>query len=441
MLRFLFGEPKSGMSNPKTGFSQLIPHHEINEFPANHILNSSHVKRLKFPNRHLVALEKHAPLTALYRYNISIISAPYRHFQPVFTITPAMAHALMRIEAVKQSIRTLPITPRVLTNLRETARLFSTHYSTSIEGNRLTQEQVEQVIVESQQFPGRERDRDEVIGYYAALHAAERLAARREKVSEPAVRRLHALVMGGGRTRVKSTPYRDGQNVIRDSRSKRIVYMPPEAKDVPALMQQLVTWINREAELPVPLKAAIAHYQYATIHPYYDGNGRTARLLTTLILHLGAYDLKGLYALEEYYARDLKAYYEALTVGPSHNYYLGRAEADITQWTRYFLEGMATAFEKVRDQALREAGKGGKDQSRLLRKLDPKQRRALALFRKSQQIAARDLAALFGYRPRTASALCQLWVGQGFLETTDPAKKSRRYQLSATYASIIEETG
>ena len=68
---------------------------------------------------------------------------------------------------------------------------------------------------------------------------------------------------------------------------------------------------------------------------YYDGNGRTARLLTTFILHLGSYDLKGL-ALEEYYAQGLKDYYEALTVGPSYNYYMGRAEADITRWVSYF---------------------------------------------------------------------------------------------------------
>ena len=84
-------------------------------------------------------------------------------------------------------------------------------------------------------------------------------------------------------------------------------------------------------------------------------------MLTTLILHLGTYDLKGLYALEEYYARDLKAYYKALTVGPSHNYYPGRAESDITKWIAYFIKGMATSFEKVRDQALREAEKRSKD--------------------------------------------------------------------------------
>src|SRR5665213_2847393 len=114
---------------------------------------------------------------------------------PNFVITPAIANALMRIEAVKQSIQALPITPRVLANLRETARLFSTHYSTMIEGNRLTQEQVAQVIDRNYQFPGRERDQAEVKGYYAALDEVERLTKGRESISEATVQRLHALVM------------------------------------------------------------------------------------------------------------------------------------------------------------------------------------------------------------------------------------------------------
>ena len=250
----------------------------------------------------------------------------------------------MRIEAVKQVMAVLPVSPRVLANLRETARLFSTHYSTQIEGNRLTQQQVARVIADDTHFPGRERDQAEVKGYYAALDEVERIVQRPDAIGEVHVRKLHALIMAGGRTRVKPTAYRDGQNVIRDGRSNRIVYMPPESKDVPRLMKQLMAWLNRRDQWPVPIKAAVSHYQYATIHPYFDGNGRTARLLTTLVLHLGGYDLKGLYALEEYYARDLAAYYDALSLGPSHNYYEGRAEADITKWVSYFIAGMAMAF-------------------------------------------------------------------------------------------------
>lgn len=112
-------------------------------------------------------------------------------------------------------------------------------------------------------------------------------------------------------------------------------------------MAALIAWVNQNTSLPCPIVAAIAHYQLATIHPYYDGNGRCARLLTTLILHLGGYDLKGLYSLEEYYARNLGAYYEALTIGDSHNYYFGREKADITKWVEYFIEGMLVAFENV----------------------------------------------------------------------------------------------
>jgi Fic family protein len=358
-------------------------------------------------------------------------------FAPVFTITPATASALMRIEAVRQVFSSLPITPQMLAHLRETARLFSTHYSTMIEGNRLTQEQVAKVIEKDQHFPGRERDQSEVKGYYAALDEVEGTVQRSGPVTEAAIQRLHALVEGGGKMRVKPTPWRDGQNVIRDARSRGIVYMPPEAKDVPKLMKQLVTWIGKKDDLPVPVRAGLAHYQFATIHPYYDGNGRTARLLTTLILHLNGYDLKGLYALEEYYARNLPAYYEAISIGSSHNYYMGRAEADVTKWVTYFVEGMAEAFEKVRDQSQTEQSKGHKDQSKLLRTLDAKQRKALVLFQDAQEIGAKDIAALFGYATRTASLICQKWVEAGFLEIVSESRKTRSYRLAKLYEAMI----
>jgi len=360
-------------------------------------------------------------------------------YKPVFSITPAIVNNLMRIESVKQTIPGLPININVLVSLRETARLFSTHYSTMIEGNRLTHVEVALVREQNQHFPGRERDEAEVQGYYAALDEVERMIRSREKVSEAAIKRIHALVMGAGKTRVKSTPYRDGQNVIRDSSSGAIVYMPPEAKDVPGFMSQLVAWINAKDDLPVPLRAGIAHYQFATIHPYYDGNGRTARLLTSLVLHLGGYDLKGLYALEEYYARDLKRYYAALNAGPSHNYYLGRAAADITKWVGYFIEGMADSFDKVRVQASREAEKGKRDHTRVLRNLDAKQRKALGLFKDSREITAKEVAEMFGYQPRTTAQVCQRWVDAGFLEMANASKKARRYRLADVYETVIDE--
>lgn len=359
-------------------------------------------------------------------------------FNPHFTITTPIASALMRIEAAREAVRHLPITPALLATLRETARLFSTHYSTQIEGNRLTQEQVAQVLDQQQHFPGRERDEKEVLGYYAALEMVEKIAALHAPISQQQIQRLHALVMAGGKSSAKPTPYRDGQNVIRDSRTRTIVYMPPEAADVPVLMHELVAWFKKAAadDLPCPLRAAVAHYQFATIHPYYDGNGRTARLLTTLVLHLGGYDLKGLYSLEEYYARNLPAYYEALTVGPSHNYYLGRATSDITPWIHYFIHGVADSFETVRTRAQEAAARGAADQSARLRALDPRQRRVLDLFRNSPTITSRDVEKCFRLSPRTARHLLSQWTAAGFLTIADPARKSRKYALAPQFRPL-----
>ena len=360
------------------------------------------------------------------------------NFKPVYTINAAIAKHLMRIEACKEKVGLLPVNSTVLASLRETAKLYTTHYSTMIEGNQLKPEEVKEVITLEGHFPGRERDEHEVKGYYAALAQLEQYAAQNHPITEKVIQTLHALVMSDGRARVKPTPYRDGQNVIKDGGTGTTVYMPPESKDVPGLMRNLVSWTKESDELPGPIIAAIAHYQFATIHPYYDGNGRTARILTTLILHLGGYDLKGLYSLEEYYAKNLLGYYRAISVGPSHNYYFGRAESDITDWIEYFAQGMALAFEKVVAQMMESYDKGEKDHSELMRTLDPKQRKALELFREYDLVTSRQIGDLFGFQPRTNAALCKKWVESGFIEIADSSFKSRKYRIADKFKPLLD---
>ena len=345
----------------------------------------------------------------------------------------------MRIEAAKEKVALLPVNPTILASLRETAKLYTTHYSTMIEGNQLQPDEIKKVIELSGHFPGRERDEHEVKGYYAALAQLEEYASRNHPITEKVIQTLHALVMSEGKVRIKPTIYRDGQNVIKDGMTGTIVYMPPEAKDVPRLMINVVSWIKESGEIPYPIVAGIAHYQFATIHPYYDGNGRTGRLLTTLILHLGGYDLKGLYSLEEYYAKNLPRYYRTISIGPSHNYYFGRAESDITSWVEYFIEGMALAFEKVVAQMITSNEKGEKDHSQLLRTLDAKQRKVLELFKKHDVVTAKQIGLLFGFQPRTNSALTKKWVENGFLEIVNPSNKARTYRLTARYDHIVKE--
>ena len=350
-------------------------------------------------------------------------------FSPIFSITNETALNLMRIESARQAASTLPMNEQVLAGLRQSARLVSTHYSTQIEGNRLTQAEVDEVLLNGIHLQQRKRDELEIRGYFSALEYAETFAADHKRITEVFIKKLHALLMGGGSTRRKPTGYREGQNVIREAGSRRIVYMPPEASDVPLLMKELTLWINQnKTSSPIPIIAAIAHYQFATIHPYYDGNGRTARLLTNSVLHQNGYGLNGIYNLEEYYARNLQDYYDALDTGGSHNYYMGRAEADITRWVTYFTSGMADSFEAVRNQM--QAAAQSSDQSRLVRSLDARQREVLQLFNDWEEITSSQIATLLSLSPRGARALAQKWVEAGFLQTGNPSKRGRTYRLA-----------
>src|SRR5512143_1620838 len=159
------------------------------------------------------------------------MAAPPVPWNPHYSLTSLIARCLMDIEAARAVVEHTPLTPAVRDELRRRARLRSTHYSTRIEGNRLTLVEAQQVIEgQKTQFHGRERDVREVRNYWNALLRVEEWAARQTPLTEDLIRQLHALVEKGPRT--KSTPYRDGQNVIREAASGSLIYMPPEAKDV-----------------------------------------------------------------------------------------------------------------------------------------------------------------------------------------------------------------
>lgn len=358
-------------------------------------------------------------------------------WQPRYSITPSIARRLMEIEAARVVVEKTPLPPAVQAELTRRARVRATHFSTRIEGNRLTLEEAEEVISHRRRhFAGRERDVAEVQNYWNALVRVEEWAAKGRPVTEELVRRIHAIVMNG--PRAKPPAYRDGQNVVRDSVTGAIVYLPPEAKDVPALMRGLVGWISAAQRQQVPgvIIAALAHYQFVTIHPYYDGNGRAARLLATFILHRSGYGLDGLFSLEEYHSRNLEAYYGALDVGGHHNYYFGRATADLTDWLEYFTGTLAAVFEAARDEALRCAKDGVRTEPDELRKLDHRARVVLALFARQNTITSRDVAGALGLSDRMARVLLAQWVAAGWLVIAEPSKRARCYALAAEYRHL-----
>lgn len=198
--------------------------------------------------------------------------------------------------------------------------------------------------------------------------------------------------------------------------------MPPEAERVGQ---------------PVPLIAGLVHYQFVTIHPYFDGNGRTARHLATFILHRGSYGRSGFFSLEEHYARDLQGYYSALITHPHHNYYFGRSEADLTPWIKYFIRTLAEVFEAVREQAVKCAQQGVPAEPEELRHLDHRARIVLGLFANKETITSADVAFELALSEGMARNLLREWVDQGWLGIADPSRCARSYTLSAIYRQYI----
>lgn len=362
-------------------------------------------------------------------------------WQPKYTITPSIAKHLMDIEAARVVVANTALPPAVQAELTRKARIRATHYSTRIEGNRLTLQEAEEVISNRRrQFHGRERDVAEVQNYWNALIRVEEWARNARPVTEETIKRIHAIVMNGPRSR--TLPYRDGQNVIKDSLTGSIIYLPPEAHDVPILMQEMAVWINaaEREQVPSVIIAALAHYQFVTIHPYYDGNGRTARLLATFILHRSGYGLNGLFSLEEYHSRDLDAYYHALDIGGHHNYYMGRADADLTDWLEYFINTLASVFSAARDEAVRCAENGVPAEPEELRKLDHRARVVIALFSRQETITSRDVAQALGLSDRMARVLLKDWVDASWLVIVNVSKRARSYSLSAEYGQLLGTT-
>lgn len=360
-------------------------------------------------------------------------------WQPRYQLTNSIVNSLTAIEAARVLVEGAALPPTTLAELSRQAKIRATHYSTRIEGNRLTLDEAEDVISGRRRvFHGRERDVAEVRNYWDALTKVEEWARKGRPVSQELIQRIAALVMNG--KRAGRAEYRTGQNVIRDSVSGGIVYLPPEAKDVPSLMEEMVSWVHR-AEVdgvPAVVIAGLAHYQFVTIHPYYDGNGRTARLLATFILHRSGYGLDGMFSLEEYHSRDIASYYGALDVGGHHNYYMGRSDADLTGWIEYFTGNVEAVFDAAKQEALRYASSPPVAEPDELRQLDHRALIVLASFSRQEHITSADVAQTLGLSERMARVLLAGWATDGWLVVSDPSRKSRKYALSQTLRRYLE---
>ncbi|MBO0587181.1 Fic family protein [Sporosarcina sp. E16_8] len=361
-------------------------------------------------------------------------------FNPKFTYTNTMVSELMLIEHSRAVVDLMPLPATVERDLIEKAKVKMTHYSTRIEGNLLDLEQVSRVV---KQKPEKNRiaAEDEVRNYWEALSFLSREKKKGTPITEDFILRLHAIIYqhGTGRKALKSR-YRvaTGPGVlfaVFDNKTRQPEYIPPEYSDVPVLMDDFTTWIKQETDLPVPIKAAIAAYQLLTIHPFEDGNGRTARALATYMLSLADYDMKGFQSLEEYYVDDLDGYYRHLQMGLPVLYYDGRHKPEnMAPWIEYFVKVMSLAYEKVANLAKQFSTL---EQHALIALLEPNETTLLRfIIETNRPVKPLELAQLFQVHTRTIGKWTKQWVLKGLIEPAGGTKRITAYRIGSSYSEF-----
>ncbi|GAB7057880.1 MULTISPECIES: Fic family protein [unclassified Paenibacillus] len=359
-------------------------------------------------------------------------------FTPKYSITDAIARRLMDIQRASVVVDLLPLPASILDLLKKESMEKTVILSTKIEGNTLDEAAKRKVLYQTSS----DNEEQEVYNLMKALEYLDEAERRQLPVTEEFIKKLHAIIRISHGRRPRVSEYREEQNQV-GSRNASGFYLPPEWKDVPVLMEDLVAWVNSPEtySVPVPIKAGIFMWQFLTINPYMDGNGRTARMITTYLLRRGGYGLKGLFVLENFYDRNLAEYYRRLQLGLHHNYYFGRNEADLTPWLEFFIDGLAEVFEEAAAIVTEKSAQMTKIEPDLIRKLDPQQRMVFAqLTFKQDTLTTSEMRDLLRLSDRSIREKVSHWREEGFIEPRDQdAKRVRSIKLSAEYEKLAQD--
>ena len=284
-------------------------------------------------------------------------------YQPHFNITNNLLTYISNIEAAKAIIENAPLVPAWEAKFRDDALTRTVHFGTKIEGNDLTHAQAEQIMrLESMIDPkllaeragivARERDIQEVINYRSVMmwiDQWDKFVAKPIAFSEDILKTLHKLTTQRLLEPDHVGNFRDKQVVVRSAANGQVAFRPPVAVEIPFHVEEFFAWLNSPAAqgLHPIFRAAITHYQLVYIHPFIEGNGRTARAMATLVLYSSGYDFKRFFSLEKYFDDDVEKYYQALlSVQQQPN-------SNLTYWLEYFCYGLALEIDKVKQQVLK----------------------------------------------------------------------------------------
>jgi len=264
--------------------------------------------------------------------------------RPKFRITNAVADSLGGIERARGFLDAARLSEAWIAGMQQRALVLEAHHTTHIEGTHLTLDQSAKLLAGEMPTGVSADDAKEVTNYRHAVDLVAGYLGSGEPITEGLIREIHKRLVRGVRGNSAAPgQYRRVQNYVANSVTKEIVYTPPAPQDVPPLMAEFVSWLNEENDVHPVLVAGIAQFQLVHIHPFLDGNGRTARLLSMLCLYADGYDFKRLFTLSEFYDRDRSEYYQAIQS-------VRGKSLDMTGWLEYFTSGLRSQLVEIQSK-------------------------------------------------------------------------------------------
>lgn len=348
------------------------------------------------------------------------------------TLTNDILKKISAIDENRFSLGTIELPQITKNKLRKNSKKKSSYASNKIEGNPLTEAQANEAM-ERDSHKHFLKPEQEVRNYFLALNLLEEKLKKREPFSKELILEVQALVEKGASEEKIGLRGEMPPGVlfaVYDSESGAPEYIPPEYTDIPKLLDELVEYVNTTDDHPL-IVAAIVHYQLVTIHPFEDGNGRTARLMSGYILDFYGYGFNGIGSLEEYFAYDPDEYYASLQMGLPALYYSGRETPPHPEiWIDYFLRMMELYSKKVCE--LSEASADyGTDES--LSHLSSKEKDLLAFLLNNRifEFTPIDISKKLGVTNKTIINRCAKLSSNGFLIPNIVKERIRSYSLSA----------
>lgn len=246
-------------------------------------------------------------------------------------------------------IENAPLVPSFEKQFQADAVIRTVYHGTHIEGNDLSLLQTRKVL-EGEAITAKARDVQEVINYRNVVKLLDELAQKRGGYEIGMLTDIHRSTVDRIVTEDKVGVLRKSQVIIREEGTGKVILKPPPFVEVPYLVKDFFKWLNSEksTEIHPILRAGITHYILVAIHPFVEGNGRTARAFASLILMREKYDIKRFFAFEEHFDKDLAGYYEAFAQVDKLSPSIDRR--DLTTWLEYFTEVVAIELTKIKEK-------------------------------------------------------------------------------------------